>query len=656
MKNHLDIELQSSDSKPFGTRLVQRQPARGRTQWFQSRWQLGSVLVLLGAVLVLAWLFPRTSVPTGESQKTLNVVSYAYSEGSPHEVRNLEFFLRHGLFDDPDTLFFIVVNGGRCTPCNKLQGARPNIHFEFRENYGLDFGAHGHVLNYLEIHGLLARLRRFYCLNASVRGPFLAKYARRRPWTAVFDELFRDNVAAVGASLVCLPKEDAGGPGARLEGFAFALNHEGMRVARRAGVFRPYRTKRDTILNAEFGLTEAIFRAGLSVDTLMTKYQRIWNTSNEMVSCNRHVFPSRTGAVDGFDLHPYEVVFVKAQWHMSYPHLLLYSEWMDHPDAPEPPDIKAYLYFQKEKQVHPIEAPHVASPPIGRKKLVVAVWDRPASAIEWDNIRHFLSHIRRSVNVDYMLVVRDAEVAETVQKSRLDKYPNVWLIQEDPNDLTSVCLQGLSVLRLNYHFLSYNFFVFVTQHARGPSGVQHSGLNWLAVLERRHAEQNGGLLFSFIHTIADSLQPDPSFFCTDQKGLNFLLRGAVCNRRGVTGVMAGMKRVAADALARSVPFGSLQPGEPVVRNLSNLQEPDLREKFSKSLTELSPDELEKLIFAPIASICVSDIERRQLMGHRTERFDQNQTVMLTALQKPTVTSQKHGKPPYGNRIARATVT
>ncbi|KAF6003575.1 hypothetical protein F1559_002859 [Cyanidiococcus yangmingshanensis] len=439
-------------------------------------------------------------------------------------MRNLEFFLRHGVFDDPNTLFFIVINGGHCTPCRMREAARSNVHIEKRENYGHDFGAHGYVLNYLEIHGLLARLKRFYCLNASVRGPFLPKYARKRPWTTVFDALFRDNVAAVGASLVCLPKEDAGGPGARLEGFAFALSDEGVRAARRAGVFRPYRTKRETILYGEFGLTDAIFRAGLSVDTLMTKYQRIWNTSNEMVSCNRHVFPSRSGAVDGIDLHPYEIVFVKAQWHMSYPYMLLYSEWMDRPDAPEPSDLATYYYFQHDDRVHPIEAPRVASPPIGQKKLVVVSWDRPASTIEWDNIKYFMEHIRPSDKIDYLLIVRDAQVAKLVHDSRLDEYPNVQMILDDSKDITSLCLQGLSVLRMNSRYMSYNFFVFITQHARGPIGAQNGGINWLQELESRHMKQNGGLLFSFIHTIADSLQPDPSFFCTDHRGLTFLLR------------------------------------------------------------------------------------------------------------------------------------
>jgi len=598
-------------------RLDTRQQSRTRFLRPVRRWYVWLGLPLLGlALLCVRWCPSYKIGNLLDDHQDLRIISYAYRESSPHELRNLEFFLRHGVYADPKSLFFIIVNGGTCTPCESADAKRPNVHVLRRENYGYDFGAHGHLLNQLEIQGQLHRLKRLYCINASVRGPFLPKFFRDRPWTAAFDSLMRGNVAAVGASLVCLPKQDAGGPGARLEGFAFALSAEGMLAARRAGVFRSYPSKKDAILYGEFGLTRALFQAGLSVDTLMTKYQRIWNASNELVTCNRNVFPSRHGAVDGVDLHPYETLFMKTQWMMSYPYVLLYSEWMDHPDAPELPDIHRYYHFQHDGQVHPIEPPRVASPLIGDKKLVLVIWDTPNSSVEWENIEHLLASIRLSDSIDYLLVIRDGQVAARVREKRVDRLPNVRIVSEIRSSLNSLCMQGLTILRTNSRYLAYNFFVFITQHARGPVGVWSSNDQWIVSLEEHLRTKQVGLLFSFIHLSGEMLQPDPSFFCMDHRGLHLLLRGSVCDRTDVTGTLLGMKRVASDVLGRSIGFSSLQPGTPVLQNTASLMEPNLRQIFSRPLTELSSEELSDLIFVPVATINKQDSNSERIIAER----------------------------------------
>ncbi|KAF6003574.1 hypothetical protein F1559_002854 [Cyanidiococcus yangmingshanensis] len=74
----------------------------------------------------------------------------------------------------------------------------------------------------------------------------------------------------------------------------------------------------------------------------------------------------------------------------------------------------------------------------------------------------------------------------------------------------------------------------------------------------------------------------------------------------------------------------MQPGEPVLNNLGTLTEPNLRDKFAKSLPELSHQELEELIFVPVASICISDPDAKQLLHENTERLRLSSSVALAA--------------------------
>lgn len=80
----------------------------------------------------------------------------------------------------------------------------------------------------------LKKYRYFIFLNSSVRGPFIPNYMPHGwQWTQAFTDRLSDEVKGVSSSLVCLPKEDAGGHGPKLESWAFALDQKG----EPAGVF-----------------------------------------------------------------------------------------------------------------------------------------------------------------------------------------------------------------------------------------------------------------------------------------------------------------------------------------------------------------------------------------------------------------------------------
>ena len=122
--------------------------------------------------------------------------------------------------------------------------------------------------------GNTSRHRRLIFLNSSARGPFLPTYLPEGwQWTDAFSRDLdeeeeeetaveeegeeetseekrsklrgttvekkgeKKKVALVGAALTCLPSVDAGGPGPRVESWAFALSQKGLVLAKESGVF-----------------------------------------------------------------------------------------------------------------------------------------------------------------------------------------------------------------------------------------------------------------------------------------------------------------------------------------------------------------------------------------------------------------------------------
>jgi hypothetical protein len=136
----------------------------------------------------------------------------------------------------------------------------------------MDLGGHNVTLEWLSYRGRLGHYKYFIFLNSSVKGPFLPAWTPPEwHWTTAYLSAFQTEpsnlggtsgsdsrasafpgysqsnflaahtsvppVHAVSSSLVCLPADDAGGPGPRLESWAFALDEAGLAAAVDGGVF-----------------------------------------------------------------------------------------------------------------------------------------------------------------------------------------------------------------------------------------------------------------------------------------------------------------------------------------------------------------------------------------------------------------------------------
>ena len=299
-----------------------------------------------------------TELPASQDQQTgtqaRTLVSFAYYEGREGARENLQYFLRAGIDasqpgDGPISYGF-VINGFDCS--EPIPTDRNDIVVLKRANEGFDYGAHVALLQYIAQAGVKAYrgemavelwdfgsesqqltaaqlpFDKYVFLNAGMRGPFLPAYwPKSWSWTRVYLDKLSPSVKLVGNSIACLPESDPcvrGGPGIepnpdcygpKVEGYAWATDQVGLQVLLdRKTVFQSHPGKVSAILNGEYGMNTAIFKAGYTIDSLLLAYQGLDWTNRSNWGCNGNQHPSRSGTYFGVTQHPLETVFVKVEW------------------------------------------------------------------------------------------------------------------------------------------------------------------------------------------------------------------------------------------------------------------------------------------------------------------------------------------------------
>lgn len=244
----------------------------------------------------------------------------------------MEFFLKKGLHNKTDFVF--IFNGN--TTAKELVPDRDNIRVVERENHCFDLGAMGEVLREDD---LWKNYKRFITMNASIRGPFLPVYASLC-WTDLFLDRLTEKIKLVGTTLNCQPSP-------HVQSMLWATDDVGMGLllnpdlSRTVGMADFWGTEEDPVglsfcpetmdqaVHSEVGSTRLIEAQGYEVDVLMTAYA---GARDPGAYC-------RAGQLDdvlydgkyyGSNLHPYELIFMKAnrdidpvllekmtEWHMN---------------------------------------------------------------------------------------------------------------------------------------------------------------------------------------------------------------------------------------------------------------------------------------------------------------------------------------------------
>ncbi|RKO86816.1 hypothetical protein BDK51DRAFT_24127, partial [Blyttiomyces helicus] len=223
---------------------------------------------------------------------------------------NLMYFLRHGLVSHVDYLF--VLNSDLRESI--LIPTRSNIHILRRENSCYDLGSFKVGVEHLE-QTLGKTYKRLMMINASVRGPFMPTYTPGC-WIDNFLSRLQKDVKLVGTTFNCADRR-------HVQSQVIAVDRQGYELI--APALACHANLVDAVSNGEIAATRLVRDAGFKVDVMMTSFHAGEKAVDE---CNTRDINFPNGYYER-SIHPYEVMFIKANRLIDDHVLKLYTEWHD---------------------------------------------------------------------------------------------------------------------------------------------------------------------------------------------------------------------------------------------------------------------------------------------------------------------------------------
>lgn len=256
-------------------------------------WQ---ILAIIGiAFLLLLTLQRREGFQTSKSV----LILYCYKE-DPESKKNIEYFLKKGLTDDPVVQYRFIVNTGRDTVSFPEQ---PNVRVIRRKEDQYDLLSYKW---YLETSGESADI--VIWINSSCKGPIGLS---GRDWIRVMEQYLqlRDIVGPV----VEFHRE---GSPPFLHSYMLAMNRRGFEEIR-SHLLSFSSTSMSDVITLERQLTERAIERGLRVGTFLKRFRDVnlsdpanWSLKKWGIDPEKTDF-ERPGNYYGEDLDPNEVIFFK---------------------------------------------------------------------------------------------------------------------------------------------------------------------------------------------------------------------------------------------------------------------------------------------------------------------------------------------------------
>jgi len=210
---------------------------------------------------------------------------------------NVEYFMKHGLYPDPNIDWMFVIND-------------PNLQIELpleakvinRENVGHDFGAWGVGLTSVEDQ----EYDRYILINSSVRGPFYPKWCHERRWVESLIALICDDVHLAGTSIGYWNGQP------HVQSMVLCFDKIALEIGIEFSIFEsnPGKMERiDVCMNKEVGFSKAVLDAGYNIGCFLSAFDG-WDFRQE-----KDTFQQLITYFDqqyfGMTIHPYEVLFAK---------------------------------------------------------------------------------------------------------------------------------------------------------------------------------------------------------------------------------------------------------------------------------------------------------------------------------------------------------
>lgn len=315
------IEEPSSQDSFWSHALSMLPVSKGSRQLAVCRAMLGAVsLVLIGLIIYVLNIdtmgLSRLKSLSKPDQQVEDIdrplILYAYHE-TDNAKENALFFINHGLHDGADFMF--VING-ESTIKEHIPTA-DHITVVERSNDCYDLGAYGEVLT-ANNSRLVTKYSRFILMNASIRGPFLPTWSSDC-WSEAYLNKVTDTNKLVGMSFNC---RAPGGP--HVQSMIMATDRIGIKILTRDVINRCFQGWDDAV-NGEMNITKAIRKEGYSVTAFMTAFS---SDENYPDTCE-HGDILWNDRYYETNIHPYEMMFQKANRDIYPKQLKMLTEWHD---------------------------------------------------------------------------------------------------------------------------------------------------------------------------------------------------------------------------------------------------------------------------------------------------------------------------------------
>ncbi|KAF3906015.1 hypothetical protein ABW21_db0205255 [Orbilia brochopaga] len=291
---------------------------KGQRQLAVSRALLGAVSLVLVGLIIYVLNTDHTGIsrshslaePVEESDRPL--ILYAYHE-TDNAKENALFFINHGLHDAADFVF--IINGE--STLQKHIPVADHITVIERGNDCYDLGAYGSVLTSNNSY-LVNNHKKFILLNASIRGPFLPTWSSDC-WSEAYLSKVTDTNKLVGMSFNC---RAPGGP--HVQSMIMATDRTGIQILLRDVIHHCFRDWNDAV-SGEMNITQAIRKEGYSVTAFMTAFA----SDEDYPDTCEHGDILWNDRYYETNIHPYEMMFQKANRDIYPQQLKMLTEWHD---------------------------------------------------------------------------------------------------------------------------------------------------------------------------------------------------------------------------------------------------------------------------------------------------------------------------------------
>ena len=211
---------------------------------------------------------------------------------------NVQYFLRHGVFEDPDYHYYFIINDPELRYPLRVKNAEQYN----RPNEGLDFGGYSEFVQLRREE--LQHYDYLLFLNQTVIGPtFPVWYRQPHRWPDIFTSMLADEVKLSGISI---NYEIA----PHVQSMLFCTDQIGFKLMCDHGIFHPEvpHDKEELIIEREVGMSRLLLRHNYNIAGLLKQDQHVDFRTNPP---ELHINPWNAANYMGKTPHPYETIFTK---------------------------------------------------------------------------------------------------------------------------------------------------------------------------------------------------------------------------------------------------------------------------------------------------------------------------------------------------------